>query len=190
MDSKYRTVTVTWQSRRAAGWNRLSLSRFAVVFWASLFLCFSVSALVLGAVTAYVCTENADLTARAAALGAENRALEERLGFFKAENRTLGERLRALEGEISATREALARVRAEETKIRSWLGLEEEAGEGSLEPDEAEGGQGSLGDVDLDAVAPRERVTEAKAADSSVTKGVALEARALIMDLEELVSRV
>jgi murein DD-endopeptidase MepM/ murein hydrolase activator NlpD len=204
MESNYRNVTVTWKSRGAAGWNRLSVPRWAVLFLGGLLLGSSVSAIVLGAVATRLYRDSAALTLRAEQLGQERAKLNDRAADverekaalsvkavdLETERQTLAQRLEVVEAEYTEAREALARVRAEETKIRSWLGLEQEEVEEPAAGVEAAGGKGSLGDIDLDSVAPSDRVADAEQVARAGEVSIGPEARSLIADLSELASRV
>jgi murein DD-endopeptidase MepM/ murein hydrolase activator NlpD len=106
-----------------------------------------------------------------------------------AEGEETARRLAAAETEMAATRQALAQVRAEEARIRQWLGLEdgEAAALEAEAPERAEGGQGSLGDVDLEAVSAEEL---AAAGHVAVEGSLGLAARSLALDLAILSTRL
>jgi murein DD-endopeptidase MepM/ murein hydrolase activator NlpD len=204
MQSKYRNVTVTWRSRGAAGWNRLSIPRWAIVSLGGLLLGSSVATVLLGVVVADLhrdhaalemrarqsLQENASLNDRAADWERERAALSAGVAHLETEREALAERLEVVEAEYTEAREALARVRAEETKIRSWLGLEQEEAEEPAAGAEAAGGKGSLGDIDLDSVAPSDRAADAEQVARPGEVSIGPEARSLLADLSELASRV
>lgn len=166
-------VTILWRSRTTGARSRLSLSRRAVLF---------LGGLCLGGA---VCT--AVLAAAAVRLHRDNGVLHARL----ADGREIARRLAAAEAEMAAARQALAQVRVEEARIRQWLGLEDEetAAREAEAPERAEGGQGSLGDVDLEAVSP-EDLAGAGATDDPLEGGLGLAARSLALDLADLSTRL
>lgn len=137
-------VTILWRNRNTGARNRVSLTRRAALFLGGVCSAAAAAAVVLGPV--------------ALQLHQQNGVLHARLG--EAEERAW--RLGEAEAEIAAAREGLDQVRAEEAKIRRWLGLDarETASADGFEGGEGfEGGRGSLGDVDLEVVAPEELAT-------------------------------
>ncbi|MDW7708927.1 MAG: M23 family metallopeptidase [Deferrisomatales bacterium] len=167
------SLTIWWRNRTTGERSRLSLSRRGTLFAGGLCLAAFAAAWVLGAVSLRLHQENALLHAR---LG----AVEE-----------LARGLRDAEMEIAAARDGLEQVRAEEARIRKWLGLDGEGGAGRRTADgaEAEGGQGSLGDVDLAVVAPEELATVA-VEEGLPGEGLGYAAWALASDLADLASRL
>lgn len=164
-------VTILWRSRTTGARSRLSLSRRAVLLCSGLCLAAAACAAVLGGVTLQLHRDNGVLYARL------------------AEGEETARRLAAAETEMAATRQALAQVRAEEARIRQWLGLEdgEAAALEAEAPERAEGGQGSLGDVDLEAVSAEEL---AAAGHVAVEGSLGLAARSLALDLAILSTRL
>jgi murein DD-endopeptidase MepM/ murein hydrolase activator NlpD len=166
-------VTILWRNRSTGERNRLSLSRRTALFVGGACLAAAAGALVLGAV--------------AWRLHGENGSLYARLGEVPELARLLGE----AEAEIAAAREGLELVRSEEAKIRKWLGLEGEAAEDeeSWGPERAEGGRGSLGDVDLGVVA-LDDLAIAVAPEEISEEGLGLAAWAVAADLADLAALV
>ncbi len=175
MPAKSDTVIVTWRSRASGEWNRLTLGRRLVLAGAGLVLASVTLGVVAGATALRLHQENARLHQRVAALEGERDAL--------------AARVQATQDEIARAREGLERVRAEEAKIRSWLGLEVEEAPGPETRADEPGGKGSLGDVDLRSVAPADRTTEAEAPGADALPsplGLGDAARSLADDLEDL----
>jgi len=174
-------VTIEWTSRISGQSNRLTLSRRILLLGLGGLLAASLAA-VVG-------------TATAVRLHGETATLRARLAELTRQRDDLTQRLATAEEELESVREGMARVRAEEAKIRSWLGLqdegEEEAGE-SQGQSSPTGGQGSLGDVDLDAVAPADRTAQADegAQEGSSPAGLAPQVEALADDLTDLARAV
>ncbi|MEW6489935.1 MAG: M23 family metallopeptidase [Thermodesulfobacteriota bacterium] len=173
MASAGENVTIVWRSRTTGARSRLSLSRRAVLFFGGACLAAAACAAVLGAVTVRLYRDNGVLYARL------------------ADGEEVARRLAAAETEMAAARQALAQVRAEEARIRQWLGLEDEetATREAEAPERAEGGQGSLGDVDLEAVSP-EDLAGAGAAEGALEASLGLAARSLALDLADLSTRL
>lgn len=170
------TVTLTWRPKGAKECNRLTVSRWALAFWGGLCLAATASAIVLGAV---VVEQHR-----------ESEALRREVALRKGREASLAERLAEASAEIARARDGLARVRAEEAKIRSWLGLErdeEEASPGAA-PREP-GGRGSLGEVALEAVAPADRSAESGDGEPA-PEGIGTAAGTLADDLADLARRV
>lgn len=167
------SVTISWRNRATGARSRLNVSRRAVLFCAGLCLAAAACAAVLGAVTVRLHRDNGALYARL------------------AEGEEMARRLAEAETEMAAVRQALAQVRAEEARIRQWLGLDDEeaAALDAEAPERAEGGQGSLGDVDLEAVSPEDLAGAAAAEDFS-GESLGLAARSLALDLADLSTRL
>lgn len=169
------TVTIIWQHRKTGVVNRVTAGKRTTAF-----LAFSVGLLLLG--TAF-------LGGWALYISSENAGLRAQLQTGERHRSDLADRLKRADAAMESAREELIRVRSEEAKIRSWLGLEElsaPSGEDSV----TEGGQGSLEDVDLEAVSPKDRATEAAAPARAPAMGLAEAAKALGADLEDLARRV
>lgn len=176
MHREHETVTVTWQRPGVPEPNRLTVSRRAILALGGLLLFSAASAVVLGAVAG-------QLHGRYAAADRQNRAL-------LAERKELQDRLAIAEEENASARERLATVREEERKIRSWLGLDAEAAAGERAEAAREGGKGSLGDVDLETVAPADRAAEADPEPAPEPAGLGELARTLADDLTDLAARI
>lgn len=180
MDPKSNFVILTWTSRATGEVNRLVLSRRLLLV--------SLGAALLSGLVAVLGT------AVALRLHGESTSLRERLASAEAERHRLALRLAETEAEMDDVREALALVRTEESKIRGWLGLDEDESEAAPEGLEAQpgGGKGSLGEVDLEAVAPADRMAQAdEAAEGDTTPpGLADEVRMLAEDLGGLARAV
>jgi murein DD-endopeptidase MepM/ murein hydrolase activator NlpD len=134
--------------------------------------------------------ENTALNVRTTDMQRDNTSLNDRAASLESERQALARRLEVVEAEFTEARDALARVRAEETKIRAWLGLEQERVEQPPSEVEADGGKGSLGDTDLESVAVWDLATGAQQIVHQGKESVSQEARSLVADLSELVYRV
>ncbi len=173
MEPSQEIVTILWRNRATGERSRLSLSRRAALWFGGVCLTAALGSAVAVGVTLRLHQENAELHARA-------RAGEE-----------LTERLAEAEAEMAEAWEGLVQVRAEEAKIRQWLGLDDETA-AALEPadvDPEAGGRGSLGDVDLETVAPEDLATAVDAPEL-LEEGLGLAARSLATDLANLASRI
>lgn len=171
-----KTVTVTWQRPGFGEPDRITVSQRVIVLIAVVFFLSVSSALALGAAAALLRWENNDLRAVTAAL--------------KSERISLIARLQLAEREIEEAREGLSKVRAEEAKIRSWLGLEAESAGGEPAADNGRGGKGSLGDVDLARISPEDRGTESKSAGVKQGDDIGSAVRSLVEDLGDLAAQV
>ena len=176
MAEEQRSLTVTWKDRDGCSTNRVSVRLRWLQIIAGMGMLAVLGSLVLGAVALRLQSETAELHLR-------YRVLE-------AERVRLAERVRSAEEEIGQAREGLARVRTEEAKIRSWLGLE--GVEETVSPADAEtsareeGGKGSLGEEGLESVAPRARGTEAEGSEEQGAASIVDESRSLAEDLADL----
>lgn len=175
MKPKHRNVTLTWRNRGTSEWNRLALSRKALVLLGGAFFVSLLSAVVLGGIAVHLYRQNARLHVRAEGVEAKRLALAGRLGEAEAE--------------IAEAKDALIKVRVEEAKIRAWLGLDAEPADPQEAATESDG-KGSLGEVPLDSVAPEDRRAEFEAADESTPGGVSHEARSLAEEIFELALKV
>jgi len=167
MESRSRTVIVAWRRSDADGWNRVEVSRRTLQVLGGLLLGTMFLCLVLGAVAFHLQAQNADLHAVA------------------RERDELASRLAVAETEIAEALATISQLRTEEAKIRAWLGMD-----GTPEEDPApRGGRGSLGDVDLELVNPRD-LEEASHPPAPSDEKLGISARALAEDLSELASRI
>lgn len=176
MDSKSDFVTLSWTSRATGETNRLVLSRR--------FLLVGLGAALFSGLVAAVGT------AVAIRLHGESSELRHRLATVEAERARLALRLAETEAEMVGVREALALVRTEEAKIRAWLGLDggEDEAVSAEAQEEAGGGKGSLGEVDLSTVAPADRTAQAE--EDVIAPGLAEEVRSVAQDLGALARAV
>lgn len=173
MKRENRHLVVAWRSRSSGKWSHLSLGGGWALGLGAASLVFVAATLVLSATVLYLLRTNS-------ALDGHRQVL-----VVRCED--LGQRAAAAEAEIGRARDGLTRVRAEEAKIRSWLGLEEGEWEERQGPDSpVGGGKGSLGEVDLETVAPEDRGAEAEAADGPQEDDLGLLARGVAHDLSQL----
>ncbi len=105
------------------------------------------AAVAAGVVAGYAFRRSAELDRQVRTLRSERAALERRLA--------------ASEAELSGLRQGLDRIREAEARIREWLGLDPPEPQEASGTDARGGGQGSLGEVDLSAVAPADRTAPA-----------------------------
>jgi len=97
------------------------------------------------------------------------------------------------EQKIRETKEDLSRLRSEEIKIRSWLGLgddgassEEDENRPENESDSASGGKGSIGNVPLGSVSPSYRTGSSKRLATAESIDDDLEVKQLLEDYKDL----
>ncbi len=83
--------------------------------------------------------------------------LDRQVRALRSERTVLERRLSQSEAELAGLRQGLERIREAEARIREWLGLDPPEPRGAPAADARGGGQGSLGEVDLSAVAPADR---------------------------------
>jgi len=165
-------VTVSWLDRKRGVRTRFSIRRRTLVVLGVVALTTVFGAAALGIVAARLYRDNAELTAR----------------WQEGEARIL-----QAEADMAEAWEGLAQVRREEAKIRQWLALDPDL-DAAAEPTDAEGGQGSLGDVDLASVAPEALAvgegTPGPEADPSAEQGLGPTARDLATALADLADRI
>lgn len=104
------------------------------------------------------------------------------------ERNDLAMRLAEAQTEITETMTTLSQLRSAEARIRAWLGMKGSV-EGCAVPADPAGGRGSLGDVDLALVNPRD-LQEATSATEPSDGNLGTSARALAEDLSELAERI
>jgi murein DD-endopeptidase MepM/ murein hydrolase activator NlpD len=168
MEPNRHVVIVRWRDEETGAESCFSLHRRVLVLIVGAFLCLAGGAAVLGGV--------------ALRLHRENSALLTCLLDGEA-------RLAELDADMAEAWEGFAQVRAEEAKIRQWLGLEPGHVSPAAEPPGTGGGQGSSGDVDLATVAPEE-LAVAAAVETAPVAGLGGTARSLASDLAELADRI
>ncbi len=141
----------------------------AVRTWKAVAVVSGLAAVAAGVTAGYALRRSAELDGQARALRSERAVLEQRLSRSEAE--------------LAGLRQGLDRIREAEARIREWLGLDG-AGETQEVPaaDARGGGQGSLGEVDLSAVAPEDR--------TAPNLGAAGDVGALADEFESLAARV
>jgi len=173
MDPSQEIVTILWRNRGTGERSRLSLSRRAAQMIGGVGLAAVLGSVVLAGVALRLHEENAEVHARLQA------------------GKELTNRLVEAEAEMAEAWEGLVQVRAEEAKIRQWLGLDEETASSldATEDDAEAGGRGSLGDVDLETVAPEDLATAVDAPEL-FEESLGLAARSLAADLANLASRI
>ncbi len=177
------TLIFLWRRRDTGVLNRLAMPRRLALVVGGGVLLTALSALLFGATTLHLHRAAAGVYAKLAQVEADRSALSRRLA--------------ALEGEVLLARDGLGRVRSEEARIRQWLGVGERE-PAPLRPDPS-GGQGSLGDVDLEAIAPADRME----ADADIPEGesgaleaaggwqgIGAAAQSLAADLADLADRL
>jgi len=165
---------VTWEIFGTLPRKRVLLSRSLRLILGGVFLFSALSILVLGGTALRLHRENGALDARAASIAAERAAL--------------AERLERVQSEVAEAREVLGRMREEQNRIRAWL----DSGDPTSIPAVAEdrSGKGSLGEVELDAVAPEDRAAEAEGAEDPTAERVDQAARSLAAQVSELAAKV
>ncbi len=169
MISNRHMVTVSWRDKKTGARNRFSIGGGVLLALGGTVTALVGGAAILGGVALGLHRENAALVAR----------------LLEGEARSV-----AMEADIAEAWKGLAQVRAEEAKIRGWLGLDP-ADALATPSAQRPGGQGSLGEVDLASVAPEE-LAAATALDASPASevGLGVSTRSLAVDLAELADRI
>lgn len=173
MDPRLKTVTISWRKKHTGEWCRLAVSPKTVVFFSFLFV-----ASCLCAATLSISWVN------------QRNELNETISKYTVQNI----RMQRAEEKIRETKGDLSRLRSEEIKIRSWLGLGDE---GSSTPDEAEnntenesdsasGGKGNIGNVTLGSVSPSDRTGSSRRLAAGESVDDALEVKQLLEDFKDL----
>lgn len=177
------TLTFSWRRRDTGELNRLVVSRRLTLFVGGGVLLTALAAAVFGATTLHL-------------HGAAAQVYQQ-MALVEADRSSLSRRLAALEGEVALARDGLGRVRSEEARIRQWLGVS--GRDAALLGTDPAGGRGSLGDVDLEAIAPADRMAEeaelldgASGAMEAATgwRGLGASAQTLAADLADLADRL
>lgn len=169
MDSKRKTVTMSWRRKDTGEWSRLAVSRKTIAFLSALSLVSFLASLLFG--ISWV---------------SQRKELEAFLKKYSAQ--TI--RLQRAEAKIQDVKDDLSRLRSEETKIRSWLGIGDQepssSGDQGDAVEDAPGGKGNLEDVTIGAVAPSDRIPSLLLGMPVNRDDVKLEAVQLLADLREL----